>query len=97
MKHPERDKAKYGSAISTLLGAGERLASLPTDEFGSFEDLVEAGCIAAAYEQIAEALETLAEVGVPFETIKKRLEGMPLQEELCCKQNSESETERYAL
>lgn len=94
MNYLETGRDTYGVAISTLQHAVERLNSLPTDEFGSFEDLVEADRIAAAYEQIADALETLREVGVPFETLKKRLEGMQLQEELCCKQDSKNETEQ---
>jgi hypothetical protein len=83
MNHLETGRDTYGVAISTLQHAVERLNSLPTDEFGSFEDLVDADCTAAAYEQIAEALEALKQAGVPFETIRKRLEGIPLQGELC--------------
>jgi hypothetical protein len=78
MKHPEAGTGKYTVAISTLLHAVEQLNSLSPGEFGSFEDLVDADCTAAAYEQIAEALENLRAAGVPFETITKRLEGIPL-------------------
>jgi hypothetical protein len=97
MKNPESGKTNYSLAIYTWLAAAEALNSLPTDGFGSFDDLLDADRIAAAYKQIADALETLEEVGVPFAAIEKRMAGMPLQAKVCRQQEPQSHMERQAL
>ncbi len=97
MKNPESGKTNYSLAIHTLLAAAEELNSLPTDGFGSFDDLLDADRIAAAYRHIADALETLEEVGVPFAAIEKRMAGMPQQPKDCRQQEAQSHMERHAL
>lgn len=82
MNHLKANELKYTTGVTCLIEASERLRSLPTLALGNFNDLIDAEIIASAYEQIAEALESLQEVGVPFETIEKRLSGIPLQGEV---------------
>jgi len=75
MKHHVTDDYKYDLAGCTLMHAADELNSVSDDEFGTFDDLADAMCIAEAYEKIAEALMELKKTGIPFETIKRRLAG----------------------